>query len=578
MKLILKVARTELRTLFYSPIAWFLMIAFLIQCGISFFSQLEFASRMVSMSAKGEFYDSITGYVFLGLAGMFANVMDKLYLYIPLLTMSLISREISSGTVRLLYSSPVSMMEIVLGKYLAMMAYSLLMVATVALFILSGVISIGHAETGMLSSALLGFYLLLCAYSAIGLFMSCLTSYQVVAAISTFVMIGVLSYIGGVWQDIAVVRELTYYLSIRGRTQHMLQGLISTKDVLYFLAIVYIFLGLSIFKLRAGMESGSRMTKALRYIGVVASALLIGYLSSLPAFTGYWDTTLDKSNTLTPRVQEIVRKLGSEPLKVTAYANLLDKFYYLGSPSSYNQNRAKWEPYLRFKDNIQLDKVMYYDTVFTDDLARRNPGKGLKDIAQQYARSYDVDLKDLLTPTQMRKRIDLAGEGNRYVMQLKWKDRTTYLRVFDDPYVWPSEGEVAAALLRLQQATLPRIAFVNSELERDIARTGDRDYKTLTNQSTFRYSLVNQGFDVMSLSLDMDTIPATISVMVMADPRVELSPVASARLKEYVGRGGNLLIAGEPGRQAMLNPLLKDLGVQLDEGVVLEESRDSTLR
>ena len=251
---------------------------------------------------QGEYYDSITGWVFLGLSGMFVNVMDKLYLYIPLLTMSLISREISSGTVRLLYSSPVSMVEIVLGKYLAMMAYSLVMVMTVAIFMFSGAISIEHAETGMMLSALLGFYLLLCAYSAIGLFMSCLTSYQVVAAISAFVMIGVLSYIGGVWQDIAFVRELTYYLSIRGRTQHMLQGLISTKDVLYFLVIVYIFLGLSIFRLRAGMESGPATVKAMRYVGVVASALLFGWLSSIPAFVGYWDTTSDKTNTLTPRV------------------------------------------------------------------------------------------------------------------------------------------------------------------------------------------------------------------------------------------------------------------------------------
>src|SRR6187402_2622551 len=139
MKLIFKVARTELRTLFYSPIAWFLMIAFLIQCGIAFFSQVEFAARMVSMSANGNFYDSITGWVFLGLNGMFVSVMDKLYLYIPLLTMSLISREISSGTVRLLYSSPVSMVEIVLGKYVAMMVYSLLMVMIVAVFMLSGI-------------------------------------------------------------------------------------------------------------------------------------------------------------------------------------------------------------------------------------------------------------------------------------------------------------------------------------------------------------------------------------------------------------------------------------------------------
>lgn len=575
MKLILKVARTELRTLFYSPIAWFLMIAFLVQCGIAYFTQMDFAGRIMGLFANKEFYGSITSWVFLGISGMFANVMDKLYLYIPLLTMSLISREMSSGTVRLLYSSPVSMWEIVLGKYIAMMAYSVVMVLTVAIFMFSGVISIQHAETGMLLSALLGFYLLLCAYSAIGLFMSCLTSYQVVAAISTFVMIGILSYIGGIWQDIDFVREITFYLSIRGRAQHMLLGLISTKDVLYFLVIVYIFLGLSILKLRAGMESGSGVAKAMRYVGVVASALFIGYLSSIPAFSGYWDTTSDRANTLTPRVQQIVKNLGAEPLRVTAYANLLEKHFTLGSPASYNQNKVRWEPYLRFKDNIILDKVMYYDTLFTDELVRRYPGKKLNDIAQQYARSYDVDLKDMLTPWQIRKQIDLRVEGNRYVMKLQWKNRTTFLRVFDDIYTWPSETEVAAALLRLQQATLPKLAFVSSEMERDINKSGERDYKELTNEPSFRYSLLNQGFDMISLSLESDSIPAGISALVLADPIIGLSPAATEKLQHYIQRGGNLLIAGEPGKQAMMNPLLKQLGVQLTEGMVLQDSRDN---
>jgi len=294
MKVILKVARTELSTLFFSPIAWFLLIVFWIQCGVTFFNLMEFVTRQVEMSGdRQEFYTSITDSVFLGLQGLFKSVMDNLYLYIPLLTMSLISKEISSGTIKLLYSSPVSMYEIVLGKYIAMMIYSLLLVLIVGMYVVSGISSIRNADTGMLLTALLGFYLLLCAYSAIGLFMSSLTAYQVVAAISTFVMIGIFSYIGTVWQDISFVRELTYYLSINGRTQKMLAGLITTKDLLYFVIIVYIFLGLTIYKLRAGMESKSGAVKAVRYVAVVASALLIGYISSIHAFVGYWDTTSD---------------------------------------------------------------------------------------------------------------------------------------------------------------------------------------------------------------------------------------------------------------------------------------------
>ena len=575
MKVIFKVARTELRTLFYSPIAWFLMIVFLIQCGLSFFGQIEVVAREVGMSgSRQEFFTSITDWVFLGPTGLFNNVINKLYLYIPLLTMSLISREISSGTIRLLYSSPVRMYEIVLGKFMAMMIYSLLLVLVIGVFIVPGIMDIQHAETGLLLSALFGFYLLLCAYCAIGVFMSCLTGYQVVAAISTFVMIGILSYIGGIWQDIGFVRELTYYLSINGRTQKMLMGLITTKDVLYFIIIVYIFLGLSIYKLKSGMESGSATVKAFRYTAIVASALLIGYLSSIPGRVGYLDTTFSKSRTLTPKVQQIVKDLGDDPLEVTAYTNLLDGYYYLGSPTSYNANKARWEPYLRFKNNIILNNVMYYDSVPSAFMRKDYAGKTLKEIAEQYARLRGVDMEDLLTPEEIREKTDLTGEENRYVMQLKWKGRTTFLRVFNDRFVWPGETEVAAALQRLQMVTLPKIAFVSSELERVINKSGDRNYQTLTNLPSFRYSLINQGFDVRSISLDNDTIPGDISVLVLADPRVDLSPAAMEKLKQYINSGGNLLLAGEPGRQSVLNPLLKGTGVQLNEGTVIQESPD----
>lgn len=575
MKVILKVARTELNTLFYSPIAWFLLIVFWIQCGATFFNMMEFVTRQAEMSGdKQEFYTSITDTVFLGARGLFKHVMDNLYLYIPLLTMSLISREISSGTIKLLYSSPVSMHEIVLGKYIAMMVYSLLLVLVVGVYLVSGMMNIWHADTGMLLTALFGFYLLLCAYAAIGLFMSSLTGYQVVAAVSTFVMIGIFSYIGTVWQDIGFVRELTYYLSINGRTQKMLSGLITSKDVLYFVVIAYMFLGLTIYKLKAGMESKSVAVKLARYVAIVASALLIGYISSIPGLVGYWDTTRDQSRTLTPQVQKIVKELGDEPLEVTAYVNLLDRYYYLGSPTSTNQNKARWEPYQRFKNNIVLNKVTYYDTLPSMDMQRYYAGKTLQQVAEHYAKTLNVDLKDILSPEQIRKQIDLMGENNRYVMQLKWKGRTTFLRVFDDIMTWPSETEVAAALQRLQQVTLPRVAFVNSELERNIDKSGDRDYKVLTNTPSFRHSLVNQGFDVMSLSLENDTIPAGIAALVLADPLMHLSDTALAKLRRYIENGGSMLIAGEPGRQTVLNPLLQDLGVQLADGMVINESRD----
>jgi ABC-2 type transport system permease protein len=67
----------------------------------------------------------------------------------------------------------------------------------------------------------------------------------------------------------------------------------------------------------------------------------------------------------------------------------------------------------------------------------------LKGLAEKYAKSMKIDLSDVQTPAEMHRLIDLRPEQNRYVMQLKYKGRTTFLRLFDDQIVFPSETETA---------------------------------------------------------------------------------------------------------------------------------------
>jgi len=575
MKTVFKIARTELRALFYSPIAWFLMIVFLIQCGLAYVNLLDGNARTQELGGRGlDYMANLTERIFLGRGGVFNSVMQNLYLYIPLLTMGLISREINGGTIKLLYSSPVKVQQIVFGKYLAMMVYSLVLVFVVGIFMVAGLFNIKSPESAMLFSAAFGFFLLLCAYSAIGLFMSCLTTYQVVAAVSSFMMIGILTYIGTLWQDMDFVRDLTYFLSLQGRTEKMLGGLITTKDVIYFGIIVYIFLGLSIYKLKAGRESKPALVKAGRYAFVVASALVIGYVTSRPRLIGYWDVTANKTKTLTPNAQAIIRQMGDEKLEITVYNNLLENHAYYGLPTMRNNYLAFWEPYTRFKPDIEYQYVNYYDsTPVTDRFGfQQFKGKTQKEVAEKTAKNYNVKLSDFKAPEEIHKIIDLRPEGNRFVMHLKYKDRTTFLRIFDDNSVFPGETEVSAAFKRLQLAKIPKVGFLTGDLERNIYKIGEREYKVLTNLSTFRYALVNQGFDVDTVSLDGRDVPADISMLVIADPRTALSPAALARVQQYIDKGGNLLIIGEPGKQALLNPVIQPLGVQLMDGTVAQPS------
>ena len=111
--MIYKIARTELRTLFYSPIAWLILIIFTFQTGMFFAGTIEglarneflgYGNRMLTMEVFGGYY------------GLFLTVQQYLYLYIPLLTMGLMSREFGSGSIKPLYSSPVTNTQIVLGN------------------------------------------------------------------------------------------------------------------------------------------------------------------------------------------------------------------------------------------------------------------------------------------------------------------------------------------------------------------------------------------------------------------------------------------------------------------------------
>jgi ABC-2 type transport system permease protein len=575
MKTILKIARTELALLFYSPIAWFLLIAFLFQSGLAYTSGLEGILTSQEMGGRNlKWLTALTSRVFAPPYGIWPALASKLYLYLPLLTMGLMSREINSGTIKLLYSSPIRVREIIFGKYLAMMVYNLVLVAVLALIVVLALFNIQHVDAGMLFAGLLGFYLLLCTYAAIGLFMSCLTSYQVVAALSTLVLLAVLSYIGELWQDIDFVRDLAHFLSIQGRADYMMMGLITTKDILYFALIAGMFLGFAIYKLQSDRESRPMLVKAGRYAAIVVLALTVGYISSRPGLVGYLDTTANKSMTLTVNAQKVLHEMGDSTLEITSYINLLDGRFYYGKPDQRNEDMGRWEPYLRFKPDIKMKYVYFYDSTGDKNLFKYNPGMTVKTLAERYAKSMKIDLSLFETPAEIRKTIDLRPEENRYVMDLHYRGRKTFLRLFDDQYVFPSETETSAALKRLMQAKLPMIAFAQGESERSIDKLGDRHFKFLTNQITFRNSLINQGFDVEKVYLKDEEIPKGITALVIADPKIAFDSVARRKIEQYIADGGNLLIAGEPGKQDIVNPLLQPLGVQLMDGMMVERNKD----
>ena len=114
MKIIYRIALAELQSLFYSPVAWLILIVFSVQCTFAFTNVLN---SMVVQEAMGYQSSMLTSQVYAGMQGFFKVLQNYIYLYIPLLTMGLMSGELSSGSIKLLYSSPVRNSQIILGKY-----------------------------------------------------------------------------------------------------------------------------------------------------------------------------------------------------------------------------------------------------------------------------------------------------------------------------------------------------------------------------------------------------------------------------------------------------------------------------
>ena len=570
LSMIYKISKTELQTLFYSPIAWLIIVIFTFQTSMGFSGVM---GDLVKSQELGYGLQSVTKNIFGGWMGLFSTVQQYLYLYIPLLTMGLMSREFSSGEVKLLYSSPVTNTHIVLGKFLAMMFFALVLVGILLVYVIFGLCTVESFDLSLTLSGLLGIYLLICAYAAIGLFMSCLTSYQMVAAMGTLAVLSVLNFIGSVGQDMAFVRDVTYWLSISGRAEEFINGLICSEDVLYFIVVVVLFLAWSIIKLQADRQKKALSATVGKYVGIFGIVVLIGYFSSRPVFKVFYDATRTKVNTLTPNSQEIVKQLKGG-LTITTYTNLLDENYWIALPSAINTDLERFEKYLRFKPEIKMKYVYYYDKVKNEDLDKRYPDMNDEERARELAKGLEMDFKMFLSPEQIRQKIDLSSEGNHFVRLIERESgEKTFLRVFDDNKRLPSEAEISIALKGLVTTNMPKVGFLIGHGERDSKQDGDRNYNRIAQDKPFRYSLINQGFAFEDVTLEKE-IPTDISILVIAELRSPITDEQMKNLDEYVARGGNLLIAGEPNRQEYMNPLVERFGVSFMPGCLVERNEN----
>ncbi|OGI41223.1 MAG: ABC transporter permease [Candidatus Muproteobacteria bacterium RBG_16_62_13] len=242
--MIFTIAWREFRSLFLSPLAWAMLAVLQLILGILFFYIL-----IVVYGPNQDKYALVEGWPgatliivpnYLTLAGFL------LLLMVPLMTMRLVAEERRSKTITLLFSAPVSMTEIVLGKYLGVMIFLLLVLVLVALMPLSLLVG-GRIDLGVVFTGLFGLMLTLASFAAVGLFISTLTQHPAVAAIASFGALLCFWLVDVSTQGTGLIA----YLSLFNHYQPFLQGVFDTADAAYHLLLIVTLLVLSVRRLDA---------------------------------------------------------------------------------------------------------------------------------------------------------------------------------------------------------------------------------------------------------------------------------------------------------------------------------------
>lgn len=242
--IMLDIARHELRRMYQGPLAWLILALTQFFLAVTFFTLVSryqdapdtFVNRGITITVVATTLQS---------AGLL------LLLVTPFLTMRLISDERRSGTLTLLLSAPIPIRKIIIGKYLGIMGYFLIMLFMISLMPLS--LAFGtRLDLGLLASGMAGLLLLTSSFAAIGLFASTLTRQPVIAAALTFALLFMFWSIHVLSQtDNETLAAITSYLSMQIHLNYLLTGMFRSIDVIYYLLLSGVFVLLSILRLDA---------------------------------------------------------------------------------------------------------------------------------------------------------------------------------------------------------------------------------------------------------------------------------------------------------------------------------------
>jgi ABC-2 type transport system permease protein len=216
------IAKKEMKSYFASPAAYIIIILFLSLTGWFFTNTLFIDGGQAELRSN------------------FGIIPFLLLFFVPALTMKMVAEEKKSGTIELLTTLPLKDSDIILGKFLGSLLILLLAVSLTFPNILTVGI-LGKPDWGVLFCGYSGLFLMGATFTSIGIYTSSITDNQIVAFIISFFVLFILVILNSllVFLPFPAVFE---FLASTTHYENMLKGVIDSKDLIYFLSIIIVFL------------------------------------------------------------------------------------------------------------------------------------------------------------------------------------------------------------------------------------------------------------------------------------------------------------------------------------------------
>ncbi|MBQ7677601.1 MAG: Gldg family protein [Lachnospiraceae bacterium] len=459
---------------------------------------------------------------------------------VPILTMRVLAEEKRNKTDQLILTAPVSVWQIVCGKFLALAGAFSICVGVMALtpLLLSIFGKVKMAESYV---ALLGFFLFGLTCIAIGMFVSSLTESQVISAVVTFILlfIGFImsSVVDAVFKGEGIAAKILGAYDLMTPLDDLQKGALNFVSIVYYVSMTVLFLFLttqSIEKRRWTVSARKLSANAFSVTTiVVVIAAMVGLnigMAMLPEDVTVRDVTPQKLYSISQETKDYIRTLEDDV-----------KIYVIGTKSDLNDQYPELVKMLsRYDDGAKHIKVKYVDT-------EKNPT-----FASAYS---DSDLSAGSVIVESKKRFKVLAPSQIYSYDFDYTTYSQTLSAFD------GEGQVTGALQYVLSDNMP-VAY---EL------TGHDEVPLGEN---FMTAMEKANLDVKSLNfLETAAVPEDAAFVIINAPQGDLSSDDVNKLLSYVKGGGQLFIALDFGTTAGLSNLAKVLdhyGVTQVEGVVAE--------